>query len=178
VREQELVVSRVQLAQELGGLCGRFALAWLAVRIVGRRLLLRLFVVPGLLIVPLLYAVPAAGRLPAYNLEALTVGIFLVGFLTVGQFSFWGNYLPRVYPVYLRGTGESFAANVGGRMVGTAANPLSTIVLAPLWQQTLSGAPPAMATAYAAATTGALVYTLAFVLSFWLPEPSQQTVSD
>ena len=33
--------------------------------------------------------------------------------------SFWGNYLPRVYPTHLRGTGESFAANVGGRMIGT-----------------------------------------------------------
>ena len=41
---------------------------------------------------------------------------------TVSQFSFWGNYLPRVYPVHLRGTGESFAANVGGRMIGTSAS--------------------------------------------------------
>ena len=37
----------------------------------------------------------------------------------MAQFSFWGNYLPRVYPVHLRGTGESFAANIGGRMIGT-----------------------------------------------------------
>ena len=35
------------------------------------------------------------------------------------QFSFWGNYLPRVYPTHLRGTGEGFAANIGGRMIGT-----------------------------------------------------------
>ena len=41
--------------------------------------------------------------------------------MTVAQFSFWGNYLPRVYPTHLRGTGESFAANVGGRMIGTSA---------------------------------------------------------
>ena len=46
--------------------------------------------------------------------------IFLAGFFTVAQFSFWGNYLPRVYPVHLRGTGESFAANIGGRLIGTS----------------------------------------------------------
>ncbi len=45
--------------------------------------------------------------------------MFLAGFLTVAQFSFWGNYLPHVYPVHLRGTGESFAANIGGRLIGT-----------------------------------------------------------
>ena len=38
----------------------------------------------------------------------------------MAQFSFWGNYLPRVYPVHLRGTGESFAANIGGRLIGTS----------------------------------------------------------
>ena len=41
------------------------------------------------------------------------LGIFVAGLLTVAQFSFWGNYLPLVYPVHLRGTGESFAANIG-----------------------------------------------------------------
>ena len=40
--------------------------------------------------------------------------------MTVAQFSFWGNYLPRVYPLHLRGTGESFAANIGGRLIGTS----------------------------------------------------------
>ncbi len=45
--------------------------------------------------------------------------MFLAGLFTVAQFSFWGNYLPRVYPTHLRGTGEGFAANIGGRMMGT-----------------------------------------------------------
>ena len=45
--------------------------------------------------------------------------------LTIAQFSFWGNYLPRVYPTYLRGTGESFAANVGGRMLKSNTGILS-----------------------------------------------------
>jgi MFS family permease len=171
LQRQETTVSHVQFAQEIGGLAGRFALAWLVVRIVSRRLLLRLFVVPALVVLPLLYAFPAANRLPAYNLEILTVGMFLAGFLVVGQFSFWGNYLPRVYPVYLRGTGEGFAANVGGRMIGTAANPLSAIVFTTMWTSLLTGYRPPQITAFAAATTSLLVMGLAFLLTFLLPEP-------
>ncbi len=178
LRQQEQTVSHVQFAQEIGGLCGRFALAWLVVRIVSRRLLLRLFVIPALVVLPLLYAFPAAGRLPAYNLELLTAGIFLAGFLVVGQFSFWGNYLPRVYPVYLRGTGESFAANVGGRMIGTAANPLSAIVFAELWRNLATGATPPQITAFAAATTSFIVFALALVLTFFLPEPQSGAADD
>lgn len=178
LQKQEETVSHVQFAQEIGGLCGRFALAWLVVRIVSRRLLLRLFVVPALIVMPLLYAFPAAGRLPAYNLELLTLGIFLAGFLVVGQFSFWGNYLPRVYPVYLRGTGESFAANVGGRMIGTAANPLSAIFFAEMWRSLLTSYRPAQITATAAATTSLLVLSVALFLTFFLPEPRQAATED
>jgi MFS family permease len=112
---QEQAVSIVQFAQEIGGLTGRFLLAFLAVRILSRRKLLRVFQVPGLVIVPLVFLYPALT-----DLTMLKVGIFLAGLMTVAQFSFWGNYLPRVYPVHLRGTGESFAANIGGRMIGTS----------------------------------------------------------
>src|SRR5208282_4759907 len=125
-KQQEQTIASVQFLQEIGGLVGRFVLAWLAIRIVSRRKLLWAFQIPGLLITPLVYFFPAAGNLPEYNLEILRAGMFFVGFCTVAQFSFWGNYLPRVYPMHLRGTGESFAANVGGRMVGTGANFLTT----------------------------------------------------
>src|SRR6185503_2981990 len=81
----------------------------------------RVFQVPGLIIIPLVFLLPATN-----SLGMLKWGIFLAGLLTVAQFSFWGNYLPRVYPTHLRGTGESFAANVGGRMVGTSAALLTT----------------------------------------------------
>src|SRR5215510_9538631 len=111
----------VQTYQEIGGLVGRVALAFLAVRIVSRRKLIRVFQIPGLIIVPLVFFFPAKD-----DLELLKWGIFLAGFCTVAQFSFWGNYLPRMYPVHLRGTGESFAANVGGRMIGTSAAVLTT----------------------------------------------------
>src|ERR1700674_5271774 len=118
---QEQVVSKVQFLQEMGGLAGRFVLAFLAVRIVSRRKLLWVFQVPGLLIVPFVFCYAAT-----HSLGMVQVGIFVAGFLTVAQFSFWGNYLPRVYPTHLRGTGESFAANIGGRIIGTSGAPLPT----------------------------------------------------
>jgi hypothetical protein len=46
--------------QEIGGLVGRFLLAWLAVRIISRRSLLRVFQIPGLLLMPIIFVL--AGR--------------------------------------------------------------------------------------------------------------------
>src|SRR5688572_13581905 len=89
------VAANVTKIQELGGLAGRVALAFLAVLIVSRRKLIRLFQLPGLIIMPLTFAFAATT-----SLSWLYPGIFLAGFFTVGQFSFWGNYLPRVYPIH------------------------------------------------------------------------------
>ncbi|HZY85217.1 MAG TPA: MFS transporter [Gemmataceae bacterium] len=164
---------KVQFGQELGGLVGRFALAGLALWVVSRRALLRLFQLPGLVLVPLVFLFPAAGNLPSGNLEWLRVGLFIAGFFTVAQFSFWGNYLPRVYPVHLRGTGQSFAANVGGRMLGTTA-ALITTQLAPFMPSPIGP----RRTAYAAAAVAFLVYALGSVLCFWLPEPKQEALPD
>ncbi len=157
--EQETAAT-VNLFQEVGGLSGRLLLAVLAVWIVSRRTLLRLFQVPGLILVPLLYFFPARD-----NLELLKWGIFLAGLVTVAQFSFWGNYLPRVYPLHLRGTGESFAANIGGRMLGTSAALLTT------WLTTMM---PDKSTALAAAAVALFVFALGSLLCFWLPEPKEQ----
>jgi nitrate/nitrite transporter NarK len=165
---QEQIVSSVQFYQEVGGLIGRFILAYLAVRIVSRRKLLRIFQVPGLFIVPLVFLYPAV-----HDLQMLKWGIFLAGLLTVAQFSFWGNYLPRVYPTHLRGTGESFAANVGGRMIGTSC----ALVTAQL-SNSMPGANPAIQLAYAAATVALVVYGLGFLSSFWLPEPKQEALPE
>src|SRR5258707_7996233 len=90
---------QLSMVQEIGGLVGRFALALLAVRILSRRNLLRVFQIPGLIVMPIVFAYAAVT-----SLNLLYVGIFFAGLLTVAQFSFWGNYLPRVYPVHLRGT--------------------------------------------------------------------------
>ena len=92
---------------------------------------------------------------------------------TIAQMSFRGNYLPRVYPTYLRGTGESFAANVGGRMIGTCA-ALVTTQLVP----SMPGATVPIKLAYAAAIVGATAYVIGVVASFWLPEPKRSDLPD
>ena len=157
----------VQWWQEIGGLAGRTLLAMLVVVIVSRRGLLRVFQVPGLLFVPLFFWIA-----PSSGLMTLKLGMFFAGVFTVAQFSFWGNYLPRVYPTHLRGTGEGFAANVGGRMIGTGF-AFVTLTLA----SNLSGAPH-VTLAKAAAMVAAFVYVCGFALSFWLPEPKSAELPD
>jgi hypothetical protein len=100
------------------------------------------------------------------------VGIFLVGLCTVAQFSFWGNYLPRVYPLHLRGTGESFAANIGGRMIGTSFAWV-TVTL----QTAMPGEGPVQL-ATAAALVGTFVYIVGFAASFFLPEPEHEELPE
>lgn len=168
-------VAGVQTLQEAGGLVGRFILAFLAVRIVSRRKLLRIFQIPGLIIVPLVFLYPAV-----HDLTLLKWGIFFAGLFTVAQLSFWGNYLPRMYPTHLRGTGESFSANVGGRMVGTSAALLTTqfAVLFGGNDPGLSLAEKAHYLAYGAAAVAFLVYAIGLIASFWLPEPKQEELPE
>jgi MFS family permease len=163
--EVEQVVSQVQLWQEVGGLLGRVALAGLVLVILRQRLILRCFQVPGLLLIPLVFFFAARE-----SLDMLKWGIALAGFLTVAQFSFWGNYLPRVFPTHLRGTGESFAANVGGRMIGTSAALLTSWVQRSM-EGSMPGATPSARLAVAAAAVALLAYALGSILSFFLPEP-------
>jgi MFS family permease len=165
---QQEMVAVVQYFQEMGGLLGRFLLAFLAVRIVSRRGLLRIFQIPGLVLVPVVFLYPAL-----HSVEMLKWGIALVGLVTVAQFSFWGNYLPRMYPTYLRGTGESFAANIGGRMIGTFAAWVTTTLASHM-----PGGGEAVQLAYAAAIVGTLSYAVGFAGSFQLPEPKQEGLPD
>ncbi|MEK0447476.1 MAG: putative sialic acid transporter [Verrucomicrobiota bacterium] len=162
-------VAAVTLWQEIGGLVGRVLLAFLAVLVVSRRKLLRIFQIPALILVPLLFWW-ISGNLKADSLSWVKVGVFVAGMLTVSQFSFWGNYIPLVFPVHLRGTGESFAANIGGRVLGTAAAWLTL---------TFSEAKPPDASKIA--LTGAVVaglYALVGVLlTQFLPEPSRESDS-
>ena len=161
--EQE-TAAHVNFYQEIGGLAGRFLFAAAAIYIVSRRNLLRVFQIPGLILLPLLYYFPARD-----NLELLKIGIFFAGLLTIAQFSFWGNYLPRMYPVHLRGTGESFAANIGGRMIGTSAALLTT-QLTPMM--------PNRSTALAAACVALLTYAVGSIACFWLPEPPEESIAE
>src|SRR5262249_12804275 len=156
----------VQFMQELGGLVGRVLLALGLVFVASRRLLLWLFQVPGLLIIPVVWFWVYPNQ-PEY----FTVGVFLAGLCIVAQFSYFGEYLPKVFPVHLRGTGAAFATNVGGRMFGTMAAPLTTSVIAPLLTV---GSNPFENVAYAAGVTGVLVFGVGFLGSFFLPEPPQE----
>jgi hypothetical protein len=166
-QQQEQVVSVVNFFHNIGDLAGRLALALLVNLIVSRRRLLRVFVIPGLIIVPLLFLYPAR-----HDLELLKYCTLLATALVTAQFSFWGNYLPRVYPTHLRGTGESVATNIGGRVLGTAAALLTTQLT-----NLMPGASAATQLAYAAAGVGFLVYFIASVASFWLPEPQERLPS-
>ena len=166
--DQQKVVSWVQFFQEVGGLVGRVLLAYLAVRILARRRLLRFFQVPGLLLFPIVFLVAATT-----SVAWLKLGIFLCGVVTVAQFSFWGNYLPRIYPTHLRGTGESFAANVGGRMIGTSAAFVTTSLVS-----SMPGGSPSVQLAYAAALVGTAVYVIGFAASFFLPEPEREELPE
>ena len=173
--EQEKAAS-YQTVQEIGGLAGRFLLAALVLQIASRRNLLRVFQVPGLIIVPLTFAFLVMNNrellsLGGFRVTTFGLGIFLTGLVTVAQFSFWGNYLPLVYPLHLRGTGESFAANIGGRMVGTSFAIVTTTLASTTW---MPGSPGPQRLAYTAALIGGFVYVAGFLCSFLLPEPGRQ----
>jgi hypothetical protein len=156
----------VQFMQELGGLLGRILLALGLVFVASRRLLLWLFQVPGLVIIPVVWFWVFPNQ-PEY----FTLGVFLAGLCIVAQFSYFGEYLPKVFPVHLRGTGAAFATNVGGRMVGTAAAPLTTSIIAPL---ITVGSNNFENVAYAAGVTGLLVFGVGFLVSFFLPQPPRE----
>ncbi len=162
------VTAKISQTQEWGGLAGRLALALLVTAVISQRRLVRMFLLPGLVILPIVF-----GYAVHQGQTALQIGIFLVGFFTVAQFSFWGNYLPRMYPLHLRGTGESFAANIGGRMLGTSfALVVSELALF------MPGASDPIKMAAAATAVGTFVYVANIILSFWLPEPQHAELPD
>ena len=165
-------VAKVTIWQEFGGLVGRFALAMLAVVIISRRKLLWIFQIPALIFVPLLFWWISGQLKTDDSMLLIKLGVFVAGFLTVAQFSFWGNYIPRVFPLHLRGTGESFAANIGGRILGTAAAWITLTFSA-----SAPGTPP---NAGKIAIVGAIVagaYCLMGVLlSPFLTEPKAETL--
>src|SRR5690606_14704089 len=100
-------------------------------------------------------------------------GMFLAGFFTVAQFSFWGNYLPRVYPTHLRGTGEGFAANIGGRMLGTGFAFVTTQLV-----NVMPGETASVRLAYAAAAVALFVAAVRLSWCAYLPEPESDRLRD
>jgi MFS family permease len=159
--------STVTKWQEIGGLVGRVLFAILAVYIVSRRAMLRLFLIPAMIFVPVFFWWVAGSLETEGSLAMIKWGIFLCGLLVVAQFSFWGNYIPLVFPVHLRGTGESFAANIGGRIFGTAAAYITL---------TLSAGQPVIALAKYGAIVAGIYALIGVILSFWLPEPKEEEI--
>jgi hypothetical protein len=159
--QTEQTVTSVQLFQELGTIAGRLLFAFLVIRIATQRLLLRMILVPGLAVFVWVYFFAAT-----HSLTLLKMGIFLAGLFLNAAFSLWGNYLPRMYPTHLRGTGESFALNIGGRLLGPTA-ALVTTQLA----NVMPGGGAAARLAYSAGTVAVLAYAGSIFGSFWLREP-------
>ncbi len=178
---EQKIASDYTKVQEIGGLVGRFLLAAIAIYFVSRRNLLRVFQLPGLFLMPVIFwffleventqffSIPldflGIGSLP---ITVCSLGIFIAGLFTVAQFSFWGNYLPTAYPVHLRGSGESFAANIGGRLIGTSfawvTSQLAVLSFIP------GDSPPAKFAA-ASAVVALFVYLVGSIACCFLPEP-------
>lgn len=167
-KHRETRVKDVQFGQETGGLLGRIVLAILALFIVSRRALLRVFQIPGLILIPAAFLLWGQS-----NFQLFSWGMALAGFFTVAQFSFWGNYLPRVYPLHLRGTGESFAANIGGRLIGTSFAAISLQL-----SSFTPGDNPGAKLAVACGIVVGAVYLVGLIASFWLPEPKELKLQD
>jgi len=164
----EQTVSRVQLFQELGTIAGRLLFAFLVVRIPSQRRLLHIFLLPGLVVFSWVYFFAAT-----HSLVLLICGIFLAGLLLNGPFSLWGNYLPRVYPTHLRGTGEGFAINIGARVIGA-----SSVLLTTQLASVMPGPSAAAQLAYSAGSVAVLAYTMSLIGSIWLREPEGGQLPD
>lgn len=157
--------NKVQFFQETGGLLGRIVLAGLVVTALARRTILQMFQIPGLIIAPVTYY-----YLFRSDPELFPWAVAALGFVTTAQFSYFGEFLPKVFPVHLRGTGSSFATNVGGRMIGTSAALVTTKLVAP----NFAGSTYEQV-ATAAAIVAACAMFIGVSLSFVLPDPQPQT---
>ena len=163
-------VATVSSWQEMGGLAGRALFAFIAAWAISRRSLLRIFQIPALIFVPLLFIWIASNLSTPGSLQWVKIGIFVAGFFTVAQFSFWGNYIPLVFPLHLRGTGESFAANIGGRVIGTAA-AWFTLTFSE------SRPPDPAKIAMVGAAVAGIYALIGAIATQWLPEPPSDAVA-
>lgn len=154
-------VSAIFLLQEFGSVTGRLVFGLAVVRITQQARLLRLFLIPALVVFPWLFF---AGS--THGLVGFGIGVFCAQALFNAMHSFSGNYLPRVYPTFVRVTGESAAMNIGGRVIGAGGALLTTRLANVVPASTAS-----TRLAYAAGTTALLVLLALLVASYWLPEP-------
>jgi len=165
---QEQWVSWVHLHVDVGALLGRLLLAGLVVWLVSRRPLLRWLLVLGLVWFPLVFLGP-----PMQDAESFKYAVLGVTLLAAVQQSFWGNYLPRVFPLHLRGTGESFAMGFGGRVLA----PLAALATTQL-SNVMPGATPTGKLALSMTAVAVVASLCALIVSHWLPEPGATLPED
>ena len=162
------LVSTVHLFGSLGEVAGRLVFAVLVVSVVRQRRLLRTFMIPALVVVPCVFMYASVT-----GITALKAASFAATLLVTAQFSFLGNYLPRLFPTYLRGTGESIAINIGGRVLGTSA-AFATPQLAGVFHGSDAALPLALAmTVVAVVTLGS-----GCLLTAVMPEPANARLPD
>jgi hypothetical protein len=167
-KSQEQWVSYVHIHVDVGAVIGRLLFVFLAIYLVSRRRMLQAFLVSGLAVFPLVFLGP-----PMDHIDAFKYSVVFVSILVSAQYSFWGNYLPRVFPLHLRGTGASFGASVGGRVVAPIA-ALATTQLSNL----VPGATPTAKLATSIALVAVAFTLLALLLSTRLPEPAPELPED
>jgi MFS family permease len=167
-RQLEQTIGTVQFVQEIGGIIGRIAFALVITYIASQRRMLYALAGACLLAFSWLYFFGATR-----GLIEVEVGIFVASLLFNALHSFWGNLTPRVFPTRLRGTGESFALNVGGRTLGVSAAVFTT-QLANVMPAAAAGA----RLAYSAGTVAALACLALLLGSRYLPEPASDTLPD
>jgi MFS family permease len=160
-RSQEQLVSIVHLFGSLGEIAGRLAFAIVVVMFVRQRRLLRLFAAPAVVVVPTVFIWASTS-----GVAALKFASFVAAFLVTAQFSFLGNYLPRLFPTRLRGTGESVAINLGGRLIGSSA-----AFITPQLAGLIAASNPTLQLAFAMAIVAVAALGTGCAMSFWMPEP-------
>jgi MFS family permease len=163
-QQTQQAVSTVFLVQELGSITGRLLFVLAVLRIAQSQRLLRLFLLPAVVLFPALFFFA-----PQHGLWIFMAGIFCAQALFNGLHSFCGNYLPRVFPTQLRGTGEGFAMNVGGRMIGVCAVLLTTQLA-----NVMPGEGAALRLTYSAGVTATLVLSIFVGMSYCLPQPKRE----
>lgn len=158
----EQTVGVVQFVAELGVIAGRLLFALLVVRVVSQRRLARWFFVPGLAVFAFVYLYASA-----HSIGMLIIGVFAAALLINGPVSLLWNYLPRMYPTHLRGTGEAFAHNIGSRVLGTLA-VVATTQLA----NVMPGAGAAARLSRSASVVAVILFSIALLATRLLREPA------
>jgi len=167
-QQQEQWVTWVHVHVDTGALIGRLILTGLVVWFMSRRPMLRWMLWIGLALYPLVFLGPALQDADFFKYAAL-----LVTLVVAIQYSYWGNYLPRVFPLHLRGTGESFAMSIGGRVLA----PFTVLATTQL-SNVMPGANPTLKLAHSMALVAVVATLCALVLVRWLPEPAAELPED